>query len=177
MGIFDEFKRLAHPYEDEEEDDYDDFDISPRPVERRERDRMDRPARSSDTGYNPPLLSSPAMLTSRRMSWTTPSFPAWASTAWSRRGESTDWIRSTRPTTCRTLLVWRRPMKWTAGEESKGGCAPADLPWLAEEAQKAAHIRLRGLRRTGRPPPGAAQRRRRRRQSAPAQPLRFGTDP
>lgn len=52
MGIFDEFKRLAHPYEDEEEDDYDDFDISPRPVERRERDRMDRPARSSDTGYN-----------------------------------------------------------------------------------------------------------------------------
>ena len=42
MGIFDEFKRLAHPYEDEEEDDYDDFDISPRPVERRERDRIDR---------------------------------------------------------------------------------------------------------------------------------------
>ena len=37
MGIFDEFKRLAHPYEDEEEDDFDDFDISPRPVERRER--------------------------------------------------------------------------------------------------------------------------------------------
>ena len=32
-----------------------------------------------------------------------------------------------------------------AGEESKGGCAPADLSWLAEEAQKAAHIRLRGL--------------------------------
>ena len=26
MGIFDEFKRLAHPYEDEEEDDLDDFD-------------------------------------------------------------------------------------------------------------------------------------------------------
>ena len=37
MGIFDEFKRLAHPYEDEDEDDYDDFDVSPRPVERRER--------------------------------------------------------------------------------------------------------------------------------------------
>ena len=37
MGIFDEFKRLAHPYEDEEEDEYDDFDLSPRPVERRER--------------------------------------------------------------------------------------------------------------------------------------------
>ena len=38
MGIFDEFKRLAHPYEDEDEDDFeDDFDVSPRPVERRER--------------------------------------------------------------------------------------------------------------------------------------------
>ena len=49
MGIFDEFKRLAHPYEDEDEDDYDDFDISPRPVERRERgaDRVSR-----DSGYN-----------------------------------------------------------------------------------------------------------------------------
>ena len=52
MGIFDEFKRLAHPYEDEEEDDYDDFDLSPRPVERRERDRSDRPPRSSDSSYN-----------------------------------------------------------------------------------------------------------------------------
>ena len=28
MGIFDEFKRLAHPYEDEDDDVYDDFDIS-----------------------------------------------------------------------------------------------------------------------------------------------------
>ena len=44
MGIFDEFKRLAHPYEDEEEDDFDDFDISPRPVERRE--RSERSSRS-----------------------------------------------------------------------------------------------------------------------------------
>ena len=53
MGIFDEFKRLAHPYEDEDEDDYDDFDVSPRPVERRERDRserMDRPLR--DNSYS-----------------------------------------------------------------------------------------------------------------------------
>ena len=42
MGFLDEFKRLAHPYEDEEEDEFDeDFDASPRPVERRE-----RPARS-----------------------------------------------------------------------------------------------------------------------------------
>lgn len=47
MGIFDEFKRLAHPYEDEEEDDFDDFDISPRPVERRE--RSERSARSEAT--------------------------------------------------------------------------------------------------------------------------------
>ena len=51
MGIFDEFKRLAHPYEDEEEDDFeDDFDLSPRPVSHRERDRdrdrNERPARS-----------------------------------------------------------------------------------------------------------------------------------
>ena len=55
MGIFDEFKRLAHPYEDEEEDDFeDDFDVSPRPVERRERadraDRTDRISRS-EGGY------------------------------------------------------------------------------------------------------------------------------
>ena len=26
MGLLDEFKRLAHPYEDEEEDDYDEYD-------------------------------------------------------------------------------------------------------------------------------------------------------
>jgi len=37
MGIFEEFKRLAHPYEDEEED-FDDFDVPARPTEpRRER--------------------------------------------------------------------------------------------------------------------------------------------
>ena len=53
MGIFDEFKRLAHPYEDEDEDDYDDFDASPRPVDRRERpvaDR-DRDRAPRDSGY------------------------------------------------------------------------------------------------------------------------------
>ena len=53
MGIFDEFKRLAHPYEDEEDDLYDDFDVSPRPVERRDRseraERSERPPR--DSGY------------------------------------------------------------------------------------------------------------------------------
>ena len=56
MGIFDEFKRLAHPYEDEDEDDYDDFDISPRPVERRERaERADRVPRDSGySSYNAP---------------------------------------------------------------------------------------------------------------------------
>ena len=44
MGFLDEFKRLAHPYEDEEEDNFeDDFDASPRPIERRDRsERMDR---------------------------------------------------------------------------------------------------------------------------------------
>ncbi|MCF2662915.1 cell division protein SepF [Pseudoflavonifractor phocaeensis] len=57
MGIFDEFKRLAHPYEDEEEDDFeDDFDVSPRPVERRDRtdraERTDRLART-ESAYTP----------------------------------------------------------------------------------------------------------------------------
>ena len=57
MGIFDEFKRLAHPYEDEEEDEFeDDFDVSPRPVERRDRtdraERTDRLART-ESAYAP----------------------------------------------------------------------------------------------------------------------------
>ena len=53
MGFLDEFKRLAHPYEDEEEDDFeDDFDASPRPIERRERERVSR---------NEPAYSSPVM--------------------------------------------------------------------------------------------------------------------
>ena len=56
MGIFDEFKRLAHPYEDEEEDDLDEFDISPRPVERRERTervpRNDAPASEEERRSN-----------------------------------------------------------------------------------------------------------------------------
>ncbi|NBI10832.1 cell division protein SepF [Colidextribacter sp. OB.20] len=64
MGIFDEFKRLAHPYEDEDEDDYDDFDISPRPVERRERDqRVDRAPRDSGYGSS---YSTPAPEDDRR---------------------------------------------------------------------------------------------------------------
>lgn len=41
MGIFDEFKRLAHPYEDEEEDD---FDAPPiRSAERRDRTPRSEP--------------------------------------------------------------------------------------------------------------------------------------
>ena len=57
LGIFDEFKRLAHPYEDEDEDDFeDDFDVSPRPVDRRDRDRSDRMDRTArtDTLYGSP---------------------------------------------------------------------------------------------------------------------------
>ena len=56
MGIFDEFKRLAHPYEDEDEDDLDEFDISPRPAERRERaeraPRNDAPASEEERRSN-----------------------------------------------------------------------------------------------------------------------------
>ena len=37
MGLLDEFKRLAHPYEDEEEDDYDEYDAPAPRAERRER--------------------------------------------------------------------------------------------------------------------------------------------
>ena len=51
MGILDEFKRLAHPYEDEEEDDFEDeFDAPARPAERRERSRNSEPA------YNSPAM-------------------------------------------------------------------------------------------------------------------------
>ena len=50
MGFLDEFKRLAHPYEDEEEDEeFEDFDLSPRPVERRERDRTERASRTDSS--------------------------------------------------------------------------------------------------------------------------------
>ena len=51
MGLFNEFKRLAHPYEDEE-DDFNDFEpaAAPAPVERRERrDRVER----SESPYVP----------------------------------------------------------------------------------------------------------------------------
>ena len=59
MGIFDEFKRLAHPYEDEEDDGYDDFDVSPRPVKRRERAAERPPRDSSYSGGYSSYSSSP----------------------------------------------------------------------------------------------------------------------
>ena len=53
MGFLDEFKRLAHPYEDEDDEEFeDDYEPSPRPVERRERERSVR---------SEPSYSSPAM--------------------------------------------------------------------------------------------------------------------
>ena len=56
MGLFDEFKRLAHPYEDEEPDDdfdgFDDFDAPAPRAERRERpERLERSSRNVDTRY------------------------------------------------------------------------------------------------------------------------------
>ena len=53
MGFLDEFKRLAHPYEDEDDEEFeDDYEPSPRPVERRERERSVR---------REPSYTSPAM--------------------------------------------------------------------------------------------------------------------
>ena len=50
MGFLDEFKRLAHPYEDEEDEEFeDDYEPSPRPIERRERERASR----SEPAYSP----------------------------------------------------------------------------------------------------------------------------
>ena len=50
MGIISEIIRLARPDEDEDEEEYNDFDVSPRPVERRERPAADRAPR--DSGYS-----------------------------------------------------------------------------------------------------------------------------
>ena len=50
MGLFDEFKRLAHPYEDEEpDDDFDGFDDFDAPAPRAE--RLERSSRNVDTLY------------------------------------------------------------------------------------------------------------------------------
>ena len=49
MGFMDELKRLAHPYEDEDEDDFEGFEpAAPRAVERRSA------ARSSESVFNTP---------------------------------------------------------------------------------------------------------------------------
>ena len=48
MGFLDEFKRLAHPYEDEDDEEFeDDYEPSPRPVERRERSTRSEPPYNS----------------------------------------------------------------------------------------------------------------------------------
>ena len=48
MGFMDELKRLARPYEDEDEDDFDEFNATDRaPAE----PRRERVSRSVDTGY------------------------------------------------------------------------------------------------------------------------------
>ena len=53
MGFLAEFKRLAHPYEDEDDEEFeDDYEPSPRPVERRERERSVR----SEPSYNSPAM-------------------------------------------------------------------------------------------------------------------------
>lgn len=53
MGFLDEFKRLAHPYEDEDDEEFeDDYEPSPRPMERRERERSVR----SEPSYTSPAM-------------------------------------------------------------------------------------------------------------------------
>ena len=56
MRIFDEIKRLTHPYEDEETEDFEEYGSAPptRAMERRE--RSERPARTPDIGYNGPSI-------------------------------------------------------------------------------------------------------------------------
>ena len=53
MGIFDELKRMAHPFEDED-DDFEEFEAAaPRATERRERrDRYEQPERLERAGRN-----------------------------------------------------------------------------------------------------------------------------
>ena len=70
MGLLDEFKRLAHPYEDEEEDDYDEYDApAPRAARQDRSDRSDRAAERAErrerTGS---LYSSAPMLDEERRS-------------------------------------------------------------------------------------------------------------
>ena len=58
MGLFNEIKRLTHPYEDEETEDFEEYS-APRTVERRERsERSERSARAAttDIAYAGPSL-------------------------------------------------------------------------------------------------------------------------
>ena len=57
MGLFDEIKRLTHPYEDEETEDFEDYG-TPRVVERRERpERAERSSRgTADIAYATPNI-------------------------------------------------------------------------------------------------------------------------
>jgi len=51
MGFIDELKRLARPYEDEDDEMYDDFDDTGRTSDRTERaDRREKPAKNDATG-------------------------------------------------------------------------------------------------------------------------------
>ena len=67
MGIFDELKRMAHPFEDED-DDFEEFEAAaPRATERRERrDRYEQPERLERAGRNESYGSVTSMEEERR---------------------------------------------------------------------------------------------------------------
>ena len=67
MGIFDELKRMAHPFEDED-DDFEEFEAAaPRATERRERrERYEQPERLERAGRNESYGSVNAMEEERR---------------------------------------------------------------------------------------------------------------
>ena len=67
MGIFDELKRMAHPFEDED-DDFEEFETAaPRATERRERrDRYEQPERLERAGRNESYGSVNSMEEERR---------------------------------------------------------------------------------------------------------------
>lgn len=55
MGFLDELKRLAHPYEDELDDnDYDDYDDQPEPAPEPKRERERERSRESQSSYAEP---------------------------------------------------------------------------------------------------------------------------
>ena len=67
MGIFDELKRMAHPFEDED-DDFEEFEAAaPRSTERRDRrDRYEQPERLERAGRNESYGSVNSMEEERR---------------------------------------------------------------------------------------------------------------